>query len=73
MEPVEITDPYDSCEHGRCNHDLGHAVGIEELWGSDGPYPGGPVVVVRLRASALIDDEENAVPDVVVEQQRWAV
>lgn len=72
MEPVEITDPYDSCEHGRCNHDLGHAVGIDELWGSDGPYPGGPMVV-RLRGSALFDDEENAVPDRIAEQQRWAV
>jgi len=72
VEPVEITDPYDSCEHGRCNHDLGRAVGVAELWGSDGPYPGGPVVL-RLRASALFDDEEESVPDLVADQQRWAV
>jgi hypothetical protein len=47
-------------------------VGVAELWGSDGPYPGGPVVL-RLRASALFDDEEESVPDLVVDQQRWAV
>jgi hypothetical protein len=30
-------------------------------------------VVLRLRASALFDDEEESVPDLVAEQQRWAV
>jgi hypothetical protein len=68
---TETSDPYDSCERGRCNHDLARAVGLAELWGDDGPFPAG---VVQLRPStALFDDEERYVPDVAAEQQRWAM
>lgn len=68
----DVTDPYDTCERGRCNHDLARAVGLAELWGQDGPYHAG---VVMLRASTALfdDDQEPYVPDVAAEQQRWAV
>lgn len=72
METTEINDPYDGCERGRCNHDLARAVGIAELWGSDGAYPSGPIVL-RPGAVVLFEDEQQYVPDLVAEQQRWAV
>ena len=31
-------DPFRRCER-QCNHDLAHAVTLEELLGGDGPYP----------------------------------
>ena len=71
MGREDFTDPYDSCEHGRCNHDLARAVGLAELWGDDGPFPAGAVLVRP--SSALFDDEEQYVPDIAAEQQRWAV
>jgi len=67
----DFTDPYDSCERGRCNHDLARAVGLAELWGDDGPFPAGSVMVRS--TTALFDDEERYVPDLAAEQQRWAV
>jgi len=70
----DTADPYDTCERGRCNHDLARAVGLAELWGDDGPYPAGIVVVRPGGGSvALFDDEERYVPDIAAEQQRWAV
>jgi hypothetical protein len=68
----DTTDPYDTCERGRCNHDLARAVGLAELWGDDGPYPAG-MVVLRPGGVALLDEEERHVPDIAAEQQRWAV
>ena len=70
MEPIDIADPYDSCERGRCNHDLARAVGIAELWGADGPHPAGAIVV---RLNTPLDGPEEYLPDLVAEQQRWAV
>jgi hypothetical protein len=74
VEPTEITNPYDGCERGRCNHDLARAIGIGELWGTDGPFPAGSIVL-RPGAPAVLfdDDEQQYVPDLVAEQQRWAV
>lgn len=62
-------DPYRTCESGRCNHDLARAVGIAELWASDGPYRSAGVVLTLTRPEAVVfdDDETPAV------QQRWAV
>lgn len=73
MAQDETTDPYDTCERGRCNHDLARAIGLAELWGDDGPYPAGMVVVRPGGSVALFDDEERYVPDIAAEQQRWAV
>ena len=68
-------DTYAACEHGRCNHDLARAVGIDELWEADGPF-----AVAHLASGsattrpALFDDDERPYqPDLVAEQQRWAV
>lgn len=64
-----VGDPYRACEQGRCNHDLARAVGIAELWGGDGPFsPGHLVVHLGAPRPALFDDDEA--PAV---QQRWAV
>lgn len=68
----DVTDPYDTCERGRCNHDLARAVGLAELWGDDGPFPAG-VVTLRSSPALFDDDQEPYVPDVAAEQQRWAV
>lgn len=68
----DVTNPYDTCERGRCNHDLARAVGLAELWGDDGPYPAG-VVLLRSSPSLFDDDQEPYVPDLAAEQQRWAV
>jgi hypothetical protein len=60
---------YLACETGRCGHDLARAVGIAELWRSDGPFgPGQPVVALEVRSlHRFADDEAPAA------QQRWAV
>lgn len=74
MEPERTPDPYDSCERGRCNHDLARAVGIDELWGVDGPFPAGAIVLRPGSQPVLFGEhEEPYEPDVAVEQQRWAV
>jgi hypothetical protein len=74
VEPAETHDPYDSCERGRCNHDLARAVGIGELWGVDGPFPAGAITLRPGGAAVLLDDEDAPYePDFAVEQQRWAV
>lgn len=72
---TRYTDPYAMCERGRCNHDLARAVGVADLWGEDGPY-----AFPRLLSggdtpqAALFDDGEQPYePDLVAEQQRWAV
>ena len=64
-----IGDPYRACESGRCNHDLARAVSLAELWGSDGPFPPGYLVVnlSAHRSQGFADDEAPAL------QQRWAV
>lgn len=37
--PIEAyRDPYRRCDR-QCNHDLAHAVTLDELLGTDGPYP----------------------------------
>jgi hypothetical protein len=37
--PIEAyRDPYRRCER-QCNHDLAHAVTLDELLSEDGPYP----------------------------------
>ncbi|MFH1104548.1 MAG: hypothetical protein V1757_06350 [Actinomycetota bacterium] len=74
METTHL-DPYAACERGRCNHDLARAVGIADLWGTDGPYAISHVIFGPLRQSpALFDDEERPYePDPAAEQQRWAV
>lgn len=63
-------DPYRTCETGRCNHDLAHAVGIAELWAADGPFRSTGVVLTMTRSEApvLFDDDEAP-----ASQQRWAV
>lgn len=67
-------DPYDACERGRCNHDLARAVGLAELWGDDGPFPPGVVLVWPSGSTAFLDDDhDDYVPDIAAEQQRWAV
>ena len=64
-----IDDPYKTCERGQCNHDLARAVGIAELWGTDGPFPPSHLVVSLgdHRPALFTDDEEP------VSQQQWAV
>ena len=69
----DFTDPYDTCERGRCNHDLARAVGLAELWGDDGPFPAGVVLVRPSGSPVLFADDEEYVPDIAAEQQRWAV
>ena len=75
MESTRDVDPYMGCERGRCNHDLARAVTIEDLWDDDGPFAGGPLTLRHGSATAvLFDDEERPYePDVVTEQQRWAI
>jgi len=72
---MEHVDPYASCERGRCNHDLARAVGIAELWGDDGPFAIARLVPgTSARRGALFDDDEQPYePNLVAEQQRWAV
>ena len=67
---MDNTDPYLTCEKGQCNHDLARAVALDELWGSDGPYPPSYLVMnlAAARAAAVLDDDEEPVV-----QQRWAV
>lgn len=65
------TDPYRTCESGRCNHDLARAVGIAELWASDGPFVPSHLVIALApppRGPVLFDDDEEP-----AFQQRWAV
>ena len=74
VEPAQIPDPYDSCERGRCNHDLARAVGVGELWAADGPFPGGAIILRPGGPALLLNDyEEPYEPDLAAEQQRWAV
>ncbi|MEX0825220.1 MAG: hypothetical protein WD184_00440 [Acidimicrobiia bacterium] len=74
VEPANTPDPYDSCERGRCNHDLARAVGIDELWGVDGPFPAGAIILRPGGSAVLLDDQDEAYqPDFAAEQQRWAV
>lgn len=63
------TDQYRACETGRCGHDLARAVGVAELWGSDGPFGPGQAIVAldSRRLHRFADDEAPA------GQQRWAV
>lgn len=73
MEPH--ADPYAACERGRCNHDLARAVGIAELWEADGPFAVAHLVpgTAVTRPTLFDDDELPYEPDLVAEQQRWAV
>lgn len=68
-------NPYATCERGRCNHDLARAVGIEELWGGDGPFAVTHLISgsVTSRPTLFDDDERPYEPDDAAEQQRWAV
>lgn len=62
-------DPYRTCEHGRCQHDLARAVTVAELWATDGPFTSQHLVVdLSARRPALFDDDEAAAV-----QHRWAV
>lgn len=62
-------DSYRDCESGRCNHDLARAVGIAELWASDGPFvPSHLVLTLPPPGPVLFDDDEAPAL-----QQRWAV
>jgi hypothetical protein len=67
VEPAS-NDPYLLCEKGQCNHDLARAVAVDELWGSDGPYPPSYVVVnLAAHQREVVEDDGPLV------QQRWAV
>jgi hypothetical protein len=53
---------------------LARAVGIDELWGVDGPFPAGTIILRPGGRAVLLDDgEEPYQPDFAAEQQRWAV
>jgi hypothetical protein len=58
-----IDDPYRTCEHGQCTHDLARAVTIEDLLGTDGPFPPRQMIVnlgtARPERPTLFDDMEE--------------
>jgi hypothetical protein len=55
-----IKDPYRDCESGRCNHDLVRGVGLDDLLGSDGPFPPSYLIVNLASARpSLFDDMEE--------------
>jgi hypothetical protein len=59
-----IDDPYGTCEHGRCNHDLARAVTLTDLLSDDGPFPH-PQTIVNLTSArsdrpTLFDAIESA-------------
>ena len=59
MEP--FSDPYRTCEDGRCNHDLARAVSAADLLGDDGPFPPSYLVVnLSMSAGTLFDDAPAA-------------
>jgi|RifCSP13_1_1023834.scaffolds.fasta_scaffold92551_1 hypothetical protein len=75
MDRAAHHDPYGTCERGRCNHDLARAIGVAELWGSDGPFAVAHLIAGPMTSRpTLFDDEERPYhSDVIAEQQRWAV
>jgi len=75
MDRAAHHDPYGTCERGRCNHDLARAIGVAELWGSDGPFAVAHLIAGPMTSQpTLFDDEERPYhSDVIAEQQRWAV
>ena len=52
-----IDDPYRSCEHGRCTHDLARAVTLDDLLGRDGPFPPSHMIVNLARNRPTLFDE----------------
>lgn len=58
-------DPYLECEGGHCHHELARAVGLDELWGDDGPFP--PPVLVTVPPASSWDPDPEPV------QQCWAI
>jgi hypothetical protein len=74
VEPADTPGPYDSCERGLCNHDLARAVGLDELWGVDGPFPARAIILRPGGTSVILDDEEEPYEsDFAAEQESWAV
>lgn len=52
-----INDPYRTCEHGQCTHDLARAVTLDDLLASDGPYPPSQMIVSLSPSRGTLFDE----------------